>query len=226
MNTLVSIIIPVLNEESLLEQQSAHLVQLRCLAELRIVDGGSIDASVALARSITPHVVSTEAGRAQQMNAGAEGAKADYLLFLHADTALPQDFASFVATLNTLRPDWGFFPVRLVPENRALSVVARFMNWRSRLTSVATGDQAIFVRRELFESVNGYAAIPLMEDIELSKRLRRNGRPFIWRSSVDTSSRRWRQRGILGTVVLMWELRLLYFLGVSPRRLYRRYYGN
>jgi len=226
MTTLVSIIIPVLNEAALLGGQSMYLTQLRTSSELRIVDGGSLDASAALAKSITPHVICTEPGRALQMNAGAEGSKADYLLFLHADTVLPENFASFVVALNTVRPDWGFFPVRLVPESVALSVVARFMNWRSKLTGVATGDQAIFVRRELFEAMKGYAEIPLMEDVELSKRLRKSGRPFIWRSSVRTSSRRWRQRGVFRTVLLMWELRLLYFFGVSPQRLHRRYYGK
>lgn len=225
-NKTLSIIMPVLNEAQQLECRAANLRQVQRFAELRIVDGGSIDRSVALAEAIPAGVVRSAPGRAQQMNAGAETATADYLLFLHADTALPEDFSDFVTALEQERPGWGFFAVRLVPGGMGLSIVERCMNWRSSLTSVATGDQALFVRRELFQTMGGFAAIPLMEDIEMSKRLRQHAPPFIWRSPVQTSSRRWRQRGLLTTILLMWQLRLLYVLGVSPQRLHRRYYGK
>jgi rSAM/selenodomain-associated transferase 2 len=223
---IASIIMPVLNEAQLLSVSALTLRRLQRKAELLIVDGGSSDDSVILAESITSSVLQTAAGRALQMNAGAAAAHADYLVFLHADTQLPDDFPDFLAALSHSRPEWGFFTVKLEPGNKSLSVVGRFMNWRSRLTAVATGDQAIFVKRTNFTSMGGFAAIPLMEDVELCKRLRRLARPFIWSSPVHTSSRRWRQRGVLPTVCLMWGLRLQYVLGVSPQRLYQKYYGK
>lgn len=226
MNTTASIIMPVLNEAAVLANAASSLQRLQRHAQLLIVDGGSRDDSARLASAITPLLVQTAPGRALQMNAGAARASGDYLIFLHCDTVLPDDFSSFIATLKQSSPDWGFFAISLEPRIPGLAVVARFMNWRSRLTAVATGDQAIFVRRELFLAIGGYADIPLMEDVELSKRLRRRSRPLIWRSPVQTSSRRWQARGLLRTVLLMWSLRLQYFLGVSPQRLHHRYYGR
>lgn len=222
--TTVSIIMPVLNEAATLARRASALRALREHVELVLVDGGSDDGSLALAAECAHQTASTGAGRATQMNAGAALASGDYLLFLHADTRLPADFVRFVAELDRLRPGWGFFPVTLAPGLRGLALVQCLMNWRSRLTRVATGDQALFVRRDLFEALGGFPAIPLMEDVALSKQLRRRARPWIWPTPVETSSRRWQQHGVVRTVLLMWQLRLLYFLGVSPHHLHRRYY--
>lgn len=223
---IASIIIPVLNEAQLLSDCAPALTKLRCDSELLIVDGGSSDGSVKIAETITPIVLQTAAGRARQMNTGATAATGDYLVFLHADTRLPANFNDFLAELERSRPEWGFFAVKLEPGSMSLSLVARFMNWRSRLTSVATGDQTLFVKRGSFIGMNGFAPIPLMEDVELCKRLRRRGSPLIWSIPVQTSSRRWRKNGVLRTVLLMWGLRLQYVLGVSPQRLYQKYYGK
>lgn len=217
---------PVLNEAQVLVNTAPSLRRMQRHAQLIIVDGGSRDSSARVASTITPLLVRTEPGRAMQMNAGAARANGDYLIFLHCDTALPDDFPDFLIALAQSSPGWGFFAVSLEPKMAGLAMVECLMNWRSRLTAVATGDQAIFVHRELFQSIGGYADISLMEDVELSKRLRRQSRPLIWRSPVRTSSRRWCERGLLKTVWLMWSLRLQYFLGVSPQRLYRRYYGK
>jgi hypothetical protein len=141
------------------------------------------------------------------------------LLFLHADTRLPPDAASAVLA----RGDWGRFDVAIEGRHALLPVIARMMNLRSRLTGIATGDQAIFVRRTLFERLGGYAEIPLMEDVELSRRLRRVSRPVCLRLRAVTSGRRWEMRGVLRTVVLMWRLRLAYSLGADPHRLAERY---
>lgn len=222
--TTVSIIMPVLNEAATLARQANALRALREHAEWVVVDGGSDDQSLALAAEWSHQSTVTSAGRATQMNAGASLASGDYLLFLHADTRLPADFARFIAELDRQRPGWGFFTVTLVPRLRGLALVQCLMNWRSRLTRVATGDQALFVRRDLFEVVGGFPAIPLMEDVALSKQLRRRARPWVWPTPVQTSSRRWQQHGVVKTVLLMWHLRLLYFLGVSPHHLHRRYY--
>ena len=213
----LSVIIPVLNEAG---QIDACLQSLPADdgIEVIVVDGGSNDATPALA---SPHarVVHSKPGRSLQMNAGAGHAHGEVLLFLHADTRLPPAAARLIREALDQGAIWGRFDVRLSGSHVAFRLIERMMNWRSCLTSVATGDQAMFVRRDWFEQLGGFPPIPLMEDIALSKRLRRIRRAACIRQPVITSSRRWQQAGIIRTVLLMWKLRLYYFLGVSPQRL-------
>lgn len=219
----VSIIIPVLNEA---QQIDEHLQRLREVVddgvEIIVVDGGSRDETFAIAQQQTTTIIS-HPGRAIQMNAGADRATGELLLFLHADTRLPADALDQVRDAISQGYTWGRFDVRLSGSAFMFRIIERMMNLRSRLTSIATGDQAIFVTRSLFDAVGGYEEVPLMEDVSLSARLRQHSRPFCSRSSVVTSSRRWEQRGILRTILLMWKLRLYYAFGVSPDRLARMY---
>ena len=169
-------------------------------------------------------VLSTPRGRARQMNAGARAASASTLLFLHADTTLPAGALASVCEQMSVGPHaWGRFDVQISGRAGMLRVIAACMNWRSRVTGIATGDQAIFVRREAFDAVGGYPDQPLMEDIELSARLLRLGRPLCLPAKVVTSGRRWEQRGVWRTILLMWSLRLLYWLGVPAARLASAY---
>lgn len=222
----VSIVIPVLNEA---EQISNRLQALKSSLryadeshyEIIVVDGGSEDNSAELAREYTDLIVNSPRGRALQMNAGAATARGDVLLFLHADTVLPERALDYIASKQDA---WGWFNVRLSGENVLFRIIERMMNLRSRLSQVATGDQAMFVQRELFHEVGGFPEIALMEDIALSKLLRKQAKPTVISQPVITSSRRWQQHGIIKTVLLMWWLRLLYFIGVSPARLVRSYY--
>lgn len=177
----------------------------------------------ARARAPDPIVASAPCGRASQMNRGAEAATADILLFLHADTVLPIDASAHVRAAITAGRVWGRFDVRLSGTHPAFRVIERMMNWRSATTGIATGDQALFVQRDVFRMLGGYAAIPLMEDIEFAARLKWVDRPALIRAPVVTSSRRWEQHGIVRTVLRMWALRLLYALGVAPRILVRWY---
>jgi rSAM/selenodomain-associated transferase 2 len=195
-------------------------------AEVLVVDGGSVDDSRAVAARV-PSVrwLSVAPGRARQMNAGAGAARGDVLLFLHADTSLPDGAgAAIVAALRDPAVVGGRFDVRLDSRRPLLGVVAWLMNWRSRLTDICTGDQGIFVRRSVFDALGGYPDIPLMEDVELTRRLKRRGRLAALRLRVATSARKWEREGVVRTIVLMWSLRLLYALGVSPARLHDWYY--
>ncbi len=224
---LLSIILPVRDEALLITSALQRLQGLRQSGvEVLVVDGGSRDDTVQRARPWADHVLSTEPGRAWQMNAGAAWARGEWLLFLHVDTELPEDAAAWLAGLKARSCDWGFFPVRLSGRHPLLRCVERGMNLRSRLTRVATGDQALFVRRARFMALGGFPDIPLMEDVALSKRLRREDVPGIWPSPARCSSRRWERHGVLRTILLMWWLRLAYVLGRSPAALHRQYYGG
>jgi rSAM/selenodomain-associated transferase 2 len=221
----LSIIVPVLNEGESIADALDALADLRALGvEVIVVDGGSRDATVPRARARADRVISAPRGRALQMNAGAEKACGDVLLFLHADTRLPGD-ADHIVLDGIARSGraWGRFDVKIDGDSPLLVAVAWLMNIRSRLTGIATGDQAIFVRRDAFHSVGGFPAIPLMEDIALSKRLKRASRPLCLRACAVTSGRRWDKNGVASTVLLMWRLRLSYFFGADPKALARQY---
>jgi rSAM/selenodomain-associated transferase 2 len=221
----LSIIMPVLDEGEGIAATLDALANLRALGtEVIVVDGGSRDATVQRARLRADHVISAARGRALQMNAGAAKACGDVLLFLHADTRLPPA-ADHVVLNGLARSDraWGRFDVRIAGNHPLLVVVGWLMSVRSRLTGIATGDQAIFVRRDAFQAAGGFEQIPLMEDIELSKRLKRMSRPLCLAERVVTSGRRWEKNGVVPTILLMWRLRLAYFLGTDPKELARRY---
>ena len=223
MPTRISIVIPVLDEAGRIVATLAALAPLRAQgAELIVVDGGSSDGTAALCKGLADAVLSAPRGRALQMNAAARAASGAVLLFLHADTRLPDDALAQIAQAVQTQP-WGRFDVRIAGRSPILPVVAALMNTRSRLTGIATGDQALFVRRDAFDAVGGFPAQPLMEDIELCKRLRRLGRPACLRAKVVTSGRRWDSRGAWRTIGLMWRLRLLYWLGVPAERLAAAY---
>jgi rSAM/selenodomain-associated transferase 2 len=218
----LSIIVPALNEAQGIVAALEALAPLRASGhEVIVVDGGSDDGTPELARGLCDRVIGAPRGRAVQMNAGARAASGAALLFLHVDTRLPPDAQGAIA--HSLKSNsWGRFDVRIEGRHPLLKVVACAMNLRSRLTGIATGDQAIFVRRAAFE---GYAEIALMEDIAFSKAMKRRGAPARVASRAVTSGRRWESRGVLRTIVLMWRLRLMYFLGAHPdhlARLYRR----
>ena len=223
MPTRISIVIPVLDEAGRIVATLAALAPLRAQgAELIVVDGGSSDGTAALCKGLADAVLSAPRGRALQMNAAARAASGAVLLFLHADTRLPDAALAQIAQAVRTQP-WGRFDVRIAGRSPILPVVAALMNMRSRLTGIATGDQALFVRRDAFDAVGGFPAQPLMEDIELCKRLRRLGRPACLRAKVVTSGRRWDSRGAWRTIGLMWRLRLLYWLGVPAERLAAAY---
>jgi rSAM/selenodomain-associated transferase 2 len=196
-------------------------------AEIILVDGGSTDATAAIAaRSPQVHFISSPRGRSRQMNAGARAARGDVLLFLHADTILP-DGALAAVDVATSDPGVvaGRFDVRFDNPGRVFRMIAWFMNERSRLSGIATGDQAIFVCREPFNAMGGYPDIPLMEDVELCRRLKDSGQKMVALPlTVTTSARKWEREGALRTILLMWALRFLYMVGVPPARLHRWYY--
>lgn len=219
----LSIILPVLNEAAGIASVLAPLQALReAGVELIVVDGGSTDDTARVATPLCDQLISAPRGRASQMNAGAAVAQADRLLFLHADTRLPQNAIAAIQTaLDT--NIWGRFDVHIDGQHPMLKVVATMMNLRSRLTGIATGDQAIFVRRAAFDQIGGFADLPLMEDIALSRRLKALGRPACLRQRVTTAGRRWETHGVLRTIVLMWRLRAAYALGANPADLARRY---
>ena len=222
---LLSIILPVLDEADIIADALAALAPLRQRgAEVIVVDGGSRDGTVDLARPAADRVIASPRGRAAQMNAGAALARGAVLLFLHADTRLPGNADALVlAGLERSGRAWGRFDIAIAGRSPLLAIVAAAINFRSRLTRIATGDQAIFVSRDVFAAVGGFPDIALMEDVALSRTLKRISRPVCVTAKVTTSGRRWEQRGVLRTVVLMWRLRLAYFLGAEPAALARRY---
>lgn len=224
MKPALSIVIPALNEAAGIEATLRALQPLRARGvELVLADGGSGDGTAALARTWVDVVADAPRGRALQMNAGAALARAEVLLFLHADTRLPPLADVLVLQAVASGACWGRFDVRIEGRPWVLRVVATLMNLRSRASGIATGDQAIFVTREAFERVGGFPAQPLMEDVEISRRLKRLGRPACLSAKVRTSGRRWEQRGVWRTIVLMWKLRWRYWRGESAARLAEAY---
>lgn len=222
--TSIRIVVPVLDEGRALAERLAALRPLRQRgAELVVVDGGSTDESWLMACRHADRVLLAPRGRGAQMNAGAQGARAEVLLFLHADTVLPPEADRLIAQALAQGARWGRFDVRIDSPHPLLRLTARLMNLRSRLTGIATGDQAIFVRRDVFASVGGFPDIPLMEDIALSAALRRFGPPACVQAPVLTSARRWQKHGVLRTILLMWSLRARYFFGAEPQALADRY---
>ena len=231
----ISIIIPTLNEERTI---IATLVYTAALGfdELIVVDGGGTDDTPALVESYRLSTqssafspvqwVTTAPGRARQMNEGAKASRGEILLFLHADTQLPHDAKTMIdTTLADRRMVGGRFDVRFDRPSMWGTVISRMMNWRSRWSGLATGDQALFVRRPIFEQMGGFADMPLMEDIEFSRRLKRKGTIATLTATVTTSFRRWEQHGPVRTILLMWTLRFLYWIGVDPHTL-SRWYGS
>ncbi len=221
----LSVIIPVLNEEALISVTLASLQAMRAAGtQVILVDGGSSDATVRLALPLVDALIEGVRGRASQMNAGAELAQGDVLLFLHADTRLPEDAGEAILQgLAASKKVWGRFDVTIEGEPFMLRVIGAMMNWRSRLTGIATGDQAIFVRRDDFLAVGGFPAQALMEDIAISHRLRQRSAPLCLAEKVTTSGRRWSEQGVWRTIFLMWRLRLKYWLGVPAEQLAREY---
>lgn len=230
MSFSIAVVIPTLNEARVLSRTLLALRQLR-LDEVVLVDGGSRDQTVSIAQgqlqrlSLQPaKVMVAEQGRAQQMNTGARATRSDVLLFLHADTLLPPETRNEIErVLENPRYVGGRFDVRFEDDRGWAWLVSRLMNWRSRWSGIATGDQAIFVRRSVFDDVGGFADVPLMEDIELTQRLKGVGSMAALRTKVTTSFRRWEQQGALRTILQMWLLRFLYWIGVPPRRLQQFY---
>jgi len=223
----ISVIVPVLNEALTLPSTLARLNH-PAFTEVIVVDGGSQDETLAAAALAAPtaRILIAPVGRARQMNVGAAAAKGTVLLFLHADTLLPPAAADDItaAMIDPLVVG-GCFDARLNPDRGLLWIVGRMMSWRARATGIATGDQAIFVRRRVFEELGGFPEIPLMEDVAFSGHLKRVGRIANLRSCVMTSGRRWERYGVVRTILFMWTLRLLYFLGVSPHWL-KQLYGD
>jgi rSAM/selenodomain-associated transferase 2 len=221
----LSIIIPTLDEASIIGATLESLAELRCRGhEVIVADGGSGDATVALARGLADRIVCSSAGRAEQMNAGAGAAAGDVLVFLHADSRLPpQADYSILQGLDGSDFAWGRFDVRIAGSHPMLRLVESMMNLRSRLTRICTGDQSIFVRRDAFVAAGGYPRQALMEDIAISARLRRISAPLCLSERCITSARRWESEGVLRTIALMWWLRLQYACGVAPARLARAY---
>ena len=221
----LSIIVPTLNEEFAIASTLEALGPLRARgAEVIVVDGGSRDRTAPLAAALCDRVIAAPRGRGAQMNAGASAAHGDILLFLHADTRLPDGADRLVIEeLAAGECAWGRFDICIEGSHPLLPLIAAMMNVRSRATGIATGDQAIFVTRSTFAAIGGYPDIPLMEDIVLSGRLKRLGRPLCLRARVSTSGRRWEKHGVIRTIVTMWRLRLAFWLGAAPDKLASRY---
>ena len=220
-----SIIIPTLNEEDYIGATLERLQAARGRGhEVILVDGGSTDDTCRIAAGRVDHVLECAPGRARQMNRGAQVARGDIFVFLHADTLLHGEFDRVLDTHSVSENTWGRFDIRLSGNHFMFRCIEKFMNTRSRLTGIATGDQTIFTGRRIFRQVNGYADIPLMEDVELSSRLKQISAPACIGQKVTSSSRRWEHHGIARTTLLCWKLRFCYGIGFDPRELAKQYY--
>ena len=216
--TRLSIVIPTLDEAGNIERLLTGLAAMRARgAEIIVADGGSGDGTPALAAPFADKVLTCPRGRAAQMNAGASHAAGDIVLFLHADTELPDQADTLIVEgIAASGRRWGRFDVSIAGKDRLLGMIARMMSWRSRVTSISTGDQAIFVTRALFQQAGGYPDIRLMEDVAFTRTLKRHGKPLALKARVRTSGRRWEKHGALRTIWLMWRLRFAYWRGVHP----------
>ena len=221
----LSIIIPTLNEAGAIEAVLKQLaIQRSSGCEIIVVDGGSLDETMTIAAPLADKVISTPRGRGRQMNAGAEAASGEILWFLHADSTIPSNATEAIEHAVANGSVWGHFDIRLSGKQPMLRIVERLMNLRSCISGIATGDQGIFVTRNAFLVANGFPEIPLMEDVALSKVLRRRSHPCCLRQKLVTSSRYWEKNGIFRTILLMWRLRLAYALGANPGKLAKLYY--
>lgn len=220
----LSIVVPTFNEALKIESQLAALLRFWvCGCEIVVVDGGSSDATAVLAAPLANRVILTPPGRAIQMNAGARASRGELLLFLHADTRLPRRADRLIAEALADQRCWGRFDIRLEGHSPLLRLVAACMNLRSRLTGIATGDQALFMTRAAFDDVGGFPEQPLMEDIEMSRRLKRLSPPICLRAKAISSGRRWERHGVWRTIGRMWWLRYRYWQGVDSQQLAREY---
>jgi rSAM/selenodomain-associated transferase 2 len=220
---LLSIIIPTLNEAEVIINTLRPLQVLRKNCELIIVDGGSLDNTVATASPYVDRIITSPSGRAIQMNAGAASAQGDTFIFLHADSYLPKNVFAIIQEALSQGYCWGRFDIHLTGKPRLLPVISLLMNIRSRLTGIATGDQAIFITQKTFTAIGQYPVMALMEDIALSKKMIPLAKPFCSRDKVISSGRRWEQYGCINTILLMWWLRLLFFFGRAPEKLNQYY---
>ncbi len=221
---MLSVIVPMLNEAALIASTLRALHRGAPDAEIVVVDGGSIDSSVAIAQPLCDTLIGASRGRAHQMNAGARASHGDALVFVHADTLVPSSFAADIASaLSDPAVVGGRFDVRLDSAALAYRVIGAMISLRSRISRTGTGDQAIFVRREVFDRLGGFPDLELCEDLEFARRLKRAGRIACLRARVTTSARRWNRDGVIRTIVRMWLIRAMYLMGVAPARLKRMY---
>jgi len=221
---ILSIVVPTLNESKQIEHCLNGLQLLRQQGhEIIVVDGGSNDNTVSLALPLCDRVIQSKKSRAIQMNSGAAEATGHCILFLHADTTLPSDVVNFFLQVQNIEKKWGRFDIRLSGRDGLFRIIETCMNIRSRITGIATGDQAVFVGKELFNEINGFPEIALMEDIAISRLLLKRSKPICFRERVISSSRRWEENGIIKTILKMWAIRFLYFFHVDANRLAKIY---